>query len=295
MTHAPTTTSTTTTGGPTTTSGPTTTTPTFNGLAAERWNSRVETVSESATLRYVVHGTSDRQVVVDQISAIAPASYGGLERSGKFSIEESSPQVWDIDVEYLDPQGMSMRAPAIDLEVDDWSIRCEARGRMGRVTYGYSERAYPAATAPDQKNMIHVDEHGTPQGMDVPLPGMTLVVSKRVSKTFMTLNYILGVCSIVGKINDDWFLGIGPGHLRFEGARGTIQPGVETLVEYEFSYDYQETADIGDIAAVVREPHEITWVVTKEEKDGNRTVTRPLYAYSTQPHGTADFTTTLLI
>ena len=138
---------------------------------------------------------------------------------------------------------------------------------------------YPS-TAADHKGSINVRNDGEVEGTEKVIPALKLTVTFRHPMGVITLPQIKNLARKTACVNSDTFLTFAPGEVLFLGAKGTEGSDVETEVAYDFACSENATGlNIGDIADIEKQGHDLVWVTFKPAVDSGKAATQPLAAY----------------
>ena len=151
---------------------------------------------------------------------------------------------------------------------------------------------YPAATAPDYKQLIGVNKDEV-VGADIVIPALKMSVHFNHPAAIITLSRIKYIQSITGMVNSAAFLTFAAGEVLFLGASGSEGTDADTEVTYQFAMSANASGlTIGAVADIVKKGHELAWIKYKNATDtvGSTTlpVKQPEFVYVERVYDTVD-------
>ena len=150
----------------------------------------------------------------------------------------------------------------------DYTWDFDTTGGTIHITQGEEVGRYPAATAPDQKGVIGVEDDRV-VGTEKVIPAMKINISFRHPSGVITIPKAKFVSNITGTVNSTPFLTFAPGEVLFLGGRGRDGSATEATVDYSFAMSANITGlSIGDIAGIEHKGWNTSWIRYKDSVIG---------------------------
>jgi len=227
------------------------------------------------TIKYDVWDRNREATPIELRAAVLseiPATYDGCGLSDLDYVEEDGTNHFWFTAKYTSRALESLMR-----------IGWDSTGGTVRLTASRGTQRYAVSgrTAPDFKGAIGV-RNGEPEGVDIVVPTLKLVVSYKWPNGVIDLAYVKDMAGMVGMVNNANFLTFAAGELLFLGSSGEIDPIAATDIQYHFAASKNATGlSIGDIAGVAKKGHEYLWVAFEASADtsAKKLVQRPLAAY----------------
>ena len=253
---------------------------------------------------YKVFGTSDDLVLHAEANATITGSLAFWEYPGSippvqlmaesYSVEYLGDQAWQVTISYS-------KTGADGDEPDPLrrSRSFETAGGTQHITQALAEARFGDG-APDQQLAIGVDGDSV-GGVDIVVPALSWTETYDVPSAFVTSQYIRGVASLTGTVNNAAFRTFAAGEVLFLGASGS-QDWDSQKGDGPWSLSYKFTASpnagegqtipaitIGAINNVTKKGHEYMWVRYEAAVDGNSLLKRPKFVYVNRVYREEDF------
>ncbi|MEM1423469.1 MAG: hypothetical protein AAGH64_05635 [Planctomycetota bacterium] len=195
-------------------------------------------------------GIDDELAIRNAINAESPSTFDGLPWSSlTVTRTQTSGATAFVYAEVLYGNSASSPEPSTlpaTGSLTSWSTR----GRTENVKYalatvnGYTNDLAASADG----GAINVDANNRPQGIDIPVPGFTFSVRRRMTNTQMSQAYALQVSALTGHTNAAVFQGFAVEEVRFLGADARqLEQGGDWDVDFSFEVRRTKPAQtIGD-------------------------------------------------
>lgn len=252
-----------------------------------RESRRTTTNPPSYTAVYTAAGSNDSAYVRAYALAATPAivallDVGTLYRQD-LAVDPAGFEQWKVTV----PYGKNEQAAG--------SYRLTFDTTGGTVHVASSKETigkYPAATAPDYKQLIGVNKDDV-EGADIVIPALKVSVHFNHPAAIITIARIKYLADITGLVNSATFLTFAAGEVLFLGASGSEGTDAETEVTYQFAMSANAASlTIGDVANIVKKGHELAWIKYKDAVDtvgsDDLPVKQPEFVYVERVYGTVD-------
>jgi len=157
-----------------------------------------------------------------------------------------------------------------DRQTGSYLVRVEHAAGTAKATAGERIAGYPSGSAADNGGVIWNGEEVV--GVDVPFNQTRIVISYRHPAMFLNHTYLRNIGTLVGRPNNDTFLGYDPGEIAYTGGNAT-ESECEASAEYSFEVSRNES-------------NLVVGGVTISEKKGFDIVS-PVYKWDTDTVGAA--------
>jgi len=259
----------------------------------EKWDSRAYTGGEnpSATLKFIVSGTTSDVDAEDALLATAPEIYTELYR-----------QSWSVDPLVIDTTGINqslwegtVRYGLLEQnETGDSVFNFDTTGGTQHITQSLSTiNSYAASgTPPDYKGAIGATEKSV-EGVDIVLPKFGFSETHFLAVELVTPAYRDTLFRMTGKINNLPFRWFAPGECLFMGAVGAKRGYEDWEVSFKFAASPNQIGiQVGDIADIEKLGWDYMWVSYEDTEDSaaKRLVKRPVSVHIERVYEFADFT-----
>ncbi len=244
--------------------------------------------SSSASRKYYVRGTQDRNLAHALVDASAPALSDGLVKQN-VKVAEAGVGVWEGTVRY----GVLEAGKEGDIT---WSF--EIGTQSFHITNARTHIASYAAVgaAPDHKGAIGVEQDGSGsrvKGTDILIPNFSWEETHFAAyETVATHAFINTLESLVGTVNEAAFRIWGPKELLLLGVSGAKRGEEPVPLTYRFASSRTETnLAVGDITVTEKLGHDYLWIEYEKKEDAvaNALTSRPLAAHVEQVYPDADW------
>ncbi len=189
---------------------------------------------------YVLGGGVDPSMedVVAFLNTELPRTYGQLRLTG-FDPSRVAKGLYEVDASY----GLYVRrftgVPALESNTgaNSYTFTFSTGGATYRTMVAKEQTAYdilPGVPSVDFGDFINWNGQ-TAEGIDIVGPKLTITIRKRMQGGIITLPYIRTVVGLTGKTNDAAYFGFAAGELLFLGADGSMVPGGDTELTFNFS------------------------------------------------------------
>lgn len=189
------------------------------------------------TRRYYVLGNGVDPTMPDVISFLSnelPRTYGNLRLTG-FDPSRLAKGLYEVDASY----GMYVRrfsgVPALESNTgaNSYTFSFSTGGATYKLMHAKEQTSY--GTSPvDIGDLINWNGQ-TADGIDVVGPKLSITIRKRMQGAIITLPYIRTVVNLTGKTNNAAYFGFAAGELLFLGADGSMVPGGDTELTFNFA------------------------------------------------------------
>jgi len=201
----------------------------------------------------------------------------------------------DVSVDPVGYEQWKVTVPYARNKQDTGSYRLTFDTTGGTIHVSASKETigkYPAATAPDYKQLIGVNKDDV-VGADIVIPALKISVHFNHPAAIITLARIKYLQSITGMVNSAAFLTFAAGEVLFLGASGSEGTDAETEVTYQFAMSANASGlTIGDVASIVKKGHELAWIKYKDAVDtvgsDDLPVKAPEFVYIERVYDTVD-------
>ncbi len=222
--------------------------------------------TNTGTLQYFCHGTTDDQIAGDAILLQANADWPlgfRLMLPKTVDLTPLGRDMWLGDVQYVEPKNPKERDPP---DTDEWRITFTPGDGTAKVKFAKAGKTtkFPS-DAPDFKGAIGIDKSDGKikvNGVERPIPGGSkLTIHYRKTKASITTSYVDTLDSMRGTRNNATFYDFAAKRLMFLGATGTDSSLGDPEVDFDFLIDIDEVGlEIGDITGINKPPTTIsTW------------------------------------
>jgi len=187
--------------------------------------------------RYYVLGNGidpSMEDVVSFLSTNLPRTYNQLRLTG-FDPTRIGKGLYEVDVSY----GLFVRritgVPALESNTgaNSYTFSFSTGGATYRIMHAKEQTSY--GTSPvDIGDLINWNGQ-TADGLDIVGPKLSITIRKRMLGAIITLPYITTVVGLTGKTNNAAYFGFAAGELLFLGADGSMVPGGDTELTFNFS------------------------------------------------------------
>lgn len=225
----------------------------------------------SLTLRYYAGGNGDNDNSFVHAYALAATPlqlatpHGTIFRQD-IEIESIGWDAWHINVPYAKRKKENGQW--------DWSFR--SSGGTIRITGGKHKAVFPAGK-PTHNGLIGVNGEEV-EGVDVVVPATIYDFSFRHPQGVVSLSYSKAISDMTGVVNSDNWLAFGPGEMLFLGPNGSDGSNSEAQLSYSFAYSKTvSNLQVGDIAIVNKQGHDVAWITYKKEVQNNLPAQVPDY------------------
>lgn len=247
------------------------------------------TVGENATLdvEFLVFGTTDKSAAAAALLLVADATFPGLNRkSPRGGIEQIGDDIWLGTVNYVED----------DEEDDAGTFSFDTGGGTTHVTQSIKNiknYAPPGDAVPDFKGAVNVQEDGTVEGLDVPIPALAFQFTKKFDPALVTEEYEKTLARMSRTTNDAAFRGYAAGEVMFISASGSLVSEDDFPITFKFSASENITDfRAGDITGIDKKGWEYLWFryQTVEDAAAKMLVKKPISAHVEQMFRETDFT-----
>jgi hypothetical protein len=216
----------------------------------------------SASLPYIVRGTTDELEAAIQATNLVPSYYGGLVLEKVDYDKRLSNESHIVNADYADPTGIG--------DVDQDSFEFNIDGQIKNIkkslqTMDSKNHLSDTDPAFDFGGMIGVTPNGA-DGVDVLIPKMSFSKSRKYPAIQVESGFHKVLSKqLVGAVNTDSFYSYEPGEVLLMGCRGTKV----TQYEYEIFYDFSVSENatnlvVGNRTYVNKEGWDYLWLYLSE-------------------------------
>lgn len=193
------------------------------------------------TRRFYVLGNGidpSMEDVVSFLNTELPRTYGQLRLTG-FDPSRIGKGIYEVDASY----GLYVRrfsgVPALESNTgaNSYTFTFSTGGATYKTTCAKEQTSYDIITSvPSVDIGDFINWNGqTADGIDIVGPKLTITIRKRMQGGIITLPYIRTVVGLTGKTNNAPYFGFAAGELLFLGADGSMVPGGDTELTFNFS------------------------------------------------------------
>lgn len=233
---------------------------------AEKWESRERTDefgdgTSSLDLIFVIQGTDDDQLVVENLLLAAPLTFRGLERINS-SIERIAEQAWLGKVTYSDTNLEDQQVGGSDFQFD-------TTGQSQHQDQSLETTRFPnPSTNPDipATNDLIGDTGDFVEGVDIIVPTYSFSETHRITDLLITPAYKSILFFLTGSTNDAVFKGFETNEVLFLGASGSKRGRDDWSISYRFAATPNRTGfSIGPIDNINKKGWEYLTVRTTQK------------------------------
>ena len=239
----------------------------------------------SATLLYLIDGTTDETAARAALKAYAQTSYDSLPVQD-YALSQAGFDFWDGVVTY------GAREPR---EADHGLTTFDTTGGMQRITVSL-EVTETSAGAPDiqdggQGGAINVTPDGDVEGLDIRVPQLSFQRTHIFAADDWGGDaYVKTLADMTGTTNDDTFFSFAAGELLFLGASGAERADGTWEVTFGFAAEKNRTnIAVGALTVTSKKGHQYLEVRYKPKKVGNFLVQVPQHYYVHTVYEESDF------
>ena len=190
-----------------------------------------------STRRYYVLGNGidpSMEDVVSFLNGSLPRTYGQLRLTG-FNPQRIGKGLYEVDASYGLYVQRFTGVPALESNTgaNSYTFTFSTGGATYRLMHAKEQTAY--GTSPANIGDLINWNGQTADGIDVVGPKLTITIRKRMQGGIITLPYINTVVGLTGKTNNATYFGFAAGTLLFLGADGSMVPGGDTELTFNFS------------------------------------------------------------
>jgi len=206
---------------------------TLDGLSAvEHQASRSITNDQSATLIYVVSGSSDQGEILASAEATSPASFEGLDRDAVdvvplfIDTNNESACRWRVEVAY---RVKGKIRPA----TGDSVYSFDTSGGTEHVTQALELSDSVGGFADHQKAINYDGEHVN--GVDITVPRYSWTETHYLAANAVSFGFKASLFKLTGRVNNASFRGFAAGEVLFLGASGAKRSEEDWEITYHFA------------------------------------------------------------
>lgn len=206
-------------------------------------------------------------------------------------MEPAGPDAWRARVQYGEPKLVDREREKLKA-VGDYRVAFSIKPTTFRHFVAKNTTRFPP-TAPDFGDAINVNEEGQVEGVDAILPSLSIIITERIAGASITADYVLDVANLLGKYNEDVFMGHFPaGTIQFTAGDGALSFAIENPIaggaltpqdrelSFEFLYSPNITGlTVGDITGVNKLGHQYMWILWQSVLDGYLIAKKPRAVY----------------
>lgn len=229
---------------------------------AEKWESRERTDefgdgTSSLDLIFVIQGTDNDQLVVENLLLAAPLTFRFLERINS-SIERIAEQAWLGKVTYSDINLEDQQVGGSDFQFD-------TTGQSQHQDQSLGTTRFPATGVPAANDLIG-DTGDFVEGVDIIVPTYSFSETHRISDLLITPAYKAILFALTGRTNDAVFKGFEINEVLFLGASGSKRGKDDWSISYRFAATPNVTGKtIGPISGINKKGWEYLTVRTRQK------------------------------
>lgn len=260
----------------------------------EHQDSQSYTENQSATLVYMIEGTSSTISATAALKSEAPTTFAGLTRKivkvepQYVNINDDDNSIWRGTVTY--GKATTLTLPS----TGDEKLEFDFGGGTKRVTQAISQTTYDSsgADATDRyKGAIGVTPDGV-EGIDIDYTTGAFAITKIIPKDDVDATFTTNVLNTVNTVNNATFRGGDAGSVRLTKATASEYDDANYSFRFAFLFNKNETnLVVGDITVASKGGHEALWVQYEETEDTtkNMTVRTPQTASVAKVYPDGDF------
>lgn len=264
---------------------------------SEAFDSRDFTIGQqsSLTLKYIVEGTDDEDVVLALIRGYVPVYHPTfLLYRDTIDAKYQGGETWFVDVRLGQRAGPEASAAGA---VPDWSLTIA--GGTQHITHSLDtiqSYASGGATPPNHHGAINVKQTGvtkTPEGVDIDVSTMGFSEKLYLPYASFTPAYLNMLFLARGRVNDATWRIWPKGSVLFSQVTGAPQGRNAVELTFDFLVEPSVTnLTVGDITGIAKEGWQYLWVeyVEIEDGDAKAIASNPLAVHIEKVREYADFT-----
>lgn len=216
-------------------------------------------------------------------TALAVSTINGTLFRQDILIRKTAHLQFDVVVNYGSKAGdKSMNNPN-GLQVGEWTWEFDTTGytatrRQSLETVGRYQApndpaaSQPDATVPSQNGAINI-VNGEVKGVDIIVPGMSLVITHRTPAGTVTLPFASQLMRVTPRVNSLPFLGFAAGEILYKGSRGVDGTQTDAVVVHFFEVSPNVIGlTFGDpqqpdkqVKNILKRGHDYIWVKYEEQ------------------------------
>lgn len=240
----------------------------------ERPNSvRTTTNPPTYEKQYVAAGESNPNIVRAYAAQLTPSVVSvpeGLLFRDDIAVQEQGYRVFHVTPRYV---AQEFQKPA----TGSYKFSFQTTGGTFHITHAREHVASYVASgnAPQHHGAINVVRNGSGmdvQGADIIIPALKLSIVFSHPLGIVNVNHAKMLARLTATVNSATFLGFAAGEVIFLGAEGSDGSQAEAEVTYHFACEENLEGLVfqnGTITGVNKQGHDLLWVESEPEKDGN--------------------------
>lgn len=246
-----------------------------------------EPKNSTATIYYIVFGTTDDVAAVAAAEAQAPVNFEGIPYKSAVISERLTETEWKIEVKYAHKQNSDS---GDDTDDEEPQFNFDISQGSRHIVTSIKQKAKIPSNAPDSQGI------NDGEGADIICPVCTISETHWFRPSKITTAWKKKVATMVGCINGSAFWGFSAGELLFTGCSGT-RTGDSSKdkwqVTFRFGVQANQSVKIGSLGTISKRGWDLLWARYKEEikeSGGKKIVLRvPKAAYAEQVYEEANF------
>jgi hypothetical protein len=222
---------------------------------------------------WVAAGEANSSIVRSHAMGATPqivSSGEGILYRSDIVLQERGHKVFDVIVKY---ETQESQKPA----VGNYKFSFATTGGTFHITHAREHvQSYVASgNAPQHYGAINVVKNGNGveiQGADIIIPALKFSITFSHPLGIVNLGHARNLARLTGSVNSDVFFGFAAGEVIFLGAEGGDGSAAEAEVNYHFACEENLeglTYQNGTITGVAKQGHDLLWVESEPNKDGN--------------------------
>ena len=246
-----------------------------------------EPKNSTATIYYIVSGTTDDAAAVAAAEAQAPVNFEGIPRKSASIADRMTETEWKIEVKYAHKQNGDS---GDDTDDEEPQFNFDISQGSRHIVTSIRQKAKIPSNEPDSLGI------NDGEGADIICPVCTISETHWFRPSKITTAWKKKVATMVGKINGSAFWGYNAGELLFTGCSGT-RTGDSSKdkwqITFRFAVQENQSVKIGSLGTISKRGWDLLWVryvkdiVSNGNKKGVYSI--PKAAYAEQVYEEANF------
>jgi hypothetical protein len=242
----------------------------------------------TATLKYLVQGTTDEQAALTAVQGGSPGAYNGLARLNWTIAPAGDGSLWEGTVQYGLVTSAPRQAGAATYQFDTGGGQMHiTQAKEHIASYGRG-----GATPPDLLGAIGVTQDSV-EGCDVTVPVYNFSETHYFEASVVTDPYKAAIYSLTGKTNSGTFKGFQAGEVLFLGASGSQRQGDGVWeITFRFAASPNMTnLSIGGSSGIAKKGWEYLWVRYEDAEDSGAksVVKKPKFVFVERVYDAGNF------
>ncbi len=223
------------------------------------------------------------------------------------SMAPDGPDAWRATCSYSEAKIQTKEKEKLTA-IGQFRISFSSKSQTLKQYTAKSTTSYAATgdTAPDFKGAINVNAEGEVEGVESIVPSLTVSVTQRMEGASLTPAYAITVAGLIGKYNNDEFMGFPAGTMQLTAGDGSLSfeipnpnaelsdpiPPQDRELSFEFLFSPNLTGiSIGNVTGINKKGHQYMWTLWRDSIDAGKVFRKPRAVYVQDLYGIepADF------